>query len=77
MPSKPRSFISISTKRRINKIIHTQVPFMRMRKKALSALIEKRNSNTHGSWIHTFRDLNKIENEKINSKRIVIPVALS
>jgi acetolactate synthase-1/2/3 large subunit len=55
-------------KAEINKIIQTQVAVHADAKEALGVLIAKCHSNNHGSWIQKFRDLNKIENEKIIQK---------
>lgn len=55
-------------KAEINKIILTQVAVHADAKEALGALIEKCKVNNHDGWIQQFRDLNKIENDKIIQK---------
>ena len=55
-------------KAEINKIIQTHAFIHADAKEALQALISKCNSNGHKEWIQKFRELNKIEDEKIIQK---------
>ncbi len=52
-------------KAEINKIIRADAPVHADAKEALNALIEKCNANKHEDWISNFRQLNKIETEKV------------
>ncbi len=55
-------------KAEINKIIKTDASVLADAKEALTALTKKCNEAKHEAWIKQFRDLNKIENEKIIQK---------
>jgi acetolactate synthase-1/2/3 large subunit len=55
-------------KAEINKIIKTEVAVHADAKEALNALIEKCEPKKHDEWIGKFRELNKIEHEKIAHK---------
>jgi acetolactate synthase-1/2/3 large subunit len=55
-------------KAEINKIIKTDVSVLADAKEALIALTQKCNAGKHDAWIGQFRDLNKIENERIIQK---------
>lgn len=52
-------------KAEINKIILADAPVHADAKEALQALIEKCNPNKHTEWINDFRNLNKIEIDKV------------
>jgi acetolactate synthase-1/2/3 large subunit len=55
-------------KAEINKIIKTDVSVLADAKEALIALTQKCKAGKHDAWIGQFRDLNKIENERIIQK---------
>ena len=54
----------------IDKNVKTDVAINADAKQALELLIPKINSNSHGEWLETFSELNKIEFEKVISKDI-------
>ncbi len=52
----------------INKNVHANVPIIADAKDALKALLPKVKANSHENWLQEFRDLDKIENEKVIQK---------
>jgi acetolactate synthase I/II/III large subunit len=54
----------------IDKNVKTDVAINADAKQALELLIPKVNTNSHGEWLETFSELNKVEYEKVISKDI-------
>jgi acetolactate synthase I/II/III large subunit len=57
-------------KAEINKIIKVDIAICADAKEALQALIAKVNANTFPSWINTFQEFKKIEQEKVVAKEL-------